>query len=270
MLHCTPIDYALRLQEAERSHEQIAQISRGEPAMSIGDGYDIQQSWIDLKLAEGRRVVGHKIGLTSKAMQSAAQIDEPDYGVLLDDMLYSDGDELPYVRFIEPRIEVELAFTLKSSLPGKDCTVLDVLRATEYVMPALEVIDARIERFDADSGSPRTVNDTISDNAASAAVILGGRAVEPTEVDLRWVSALCYRQGVIEETGVAAGVLNHPAAGVSWLARKLAAHDVELEPGHIVLSGSFTRPISVRSGDVYHVDYGLLGSVACRFAPAPA
>ena len=144
-------------------------------------------------------------------------------------------------------------------------TLFDVLAATEYVTPAVEIIDARIEQFDRETKAPRKVFDTISDFAANAGIVLGGRPVRPDAVDLRWVGALLYRNGVIEETGLAAGVLNHPANGVAWLADKIAPHDEQLNPGDVVLAGSFTRPVTGAAGDSFHVDYGPLGAVAFRF-----
>jgi 2-oxo-hept-3-ene-1,7-dioate hydratase len=257
---------AKRLNQAEKSRQQIRQISLDHPEMTIEDAYAIQKEWVGLKLAEGRVLKGHKIGLTSKAMQASSQIDEPDYGALLDDMFFDDGCDIPTDRFIVPRIEVELAFVLAKPLRGPNCTLFDVYNATDYVIPALELIDARCHNIDPDTNRPRKVFDTISDNAANGAVILGGRPIKPRDLDLRWISALLYRNGVIEESGVAAAVLNHPANGVAWLANKLAPHNVELQPGQIILGGSFTRPVPARKGDVFHVDYGVMGSISCRFA----
>lgn len=266
MLNATEVHQsAERLDNAERSREQIRQISLSHPEMSIADAYAIQRAWVQIKLARGQRIIGHKIGLTSRAMQMASQIDEPDYGVLLDDMLWDDGGEIPRERLILPRVEVELAFILNRRLAGEQVTLLDVLDATRYVVPALEIIDARSEQLDRDTLRPRRVVDTIADNAANAGVILGGRPVRVDDLDLRWVGALLMRNGVIEETGLAAGVLNHPANGVAWLCRRLAAFDSGLEPGHIVLSGSFTRPVHAHAGDTFHADFGPLGSVGCRF-----
>ena len=233
--------------------------------MTIADAYAIQRAWIAMKLARGRTIKGHKIGLTSRAMQQSSQIDEPDHGVLLDDMFFRDGSDIPFARFIAPRVEVELAFVLGKRLAGKDCTVFDVLSATDYVTPAVEIIDARIEQFDRETRAPRKVFDTIADNAADAGIVLGGRPVKPMDVDLRWVSALLYKNGVIEESGVAAAVLNHPANGIAWLAGKLAAYGVALEAGQVVLAGSFTRPVTGQPGDNFHVDYGPLGAIAFRF-----
>lgn len=232
---------AQRLDQAEKQREQIRAISLDYPEITIEDAYAVQREWVRLKIAEGRTLKGHKIGLTSKAMQASSQISEPDYGALLDDMFFHDGSDIPTDRFIVPRIEVELAFVLAKPLRGPNCTLFDVYNATDYVIPALELIDARCHNIDPETQRPRKVFDTISDNAANAGVILGGRPIKPDELDLRWISALMYRNGVIEETGVAAGVLNHPANGVAWLANKLAPYDVQLEAGQIILGGSFTR-----------------------------
>ena len=256
---------AQRLNQAEKSREQIRQISLDHPEMTIDDAYAIQKEWVGVKIAEGRVLKGHKIGLTSKAMQASSQIDEPDYGALLDDMFFDDGCDIPTDRFIVPRIEVELAFVLAKPLRGPNCTIFDVYNATDYVIPALELIDARCHNVDPETNRPRKVFDTISDNAANGAVILGGRPIKPRDLDMRWISALLYRNGVIEESGAAAAVLNHPANGVAWLANKLAPHNVQLEPGQIILGGSFTRPVPARKGDVFHVDYGNMGSISCRF-----
>jgi len=263
----TTIDtLADRLDQAEKTRTQVGQFSLEHPGMTLEDGYAVSRAWVRRKLASGRKVIGHKIGLTSRAMQRSSNVTEPDFGTLLDDMLFADGTDIPCDRFIEPRVEVELAFILKEPLRGPGCTIYDVLNATDYVTPAIEIIDARIERIDKPTGTTRKVFDTISDNAANAGIVLGGRPVKPDAVDLRWVSALLYVNGVIEESGVAAAVLNHPANGPAWLANKLAAHGEWLEPGQIVLGGSFTAPIFARPGDSFHVDYGPLGTISVRFA----
>ena len=259
------VQAAALLDQAERSREQVGQFSLAHPEMTIADAYAIQRAWVARKIQGGRKLVGHKIGLTSRAMQVTSNITEPDYGALLDDMFFDEGSDIPINRFIVPRIEVELAFILGKPLKGPNVSVLDVLDATEWVIPALEIIDARIQQIDPQTGTTRNVFDTISDNAANAGVVMGGRAVRATEIDLRKVPAVLYRNGVIEESGVSAAVLNHPAKGVAWLANKLAAYDVTLEPGQIILSGAFTRPVSVHPGDTFHVDYDRLGCVACRF-----
>ena len=256
---------ARELDEAERSKVQLPQFSGRHPKMVLADAYAVQRAWMDLKCGRGRRAIGRKIGLTSRAMQRAVNITEPDHGLLLDDMLFPDGQDVPIDRFIEPRVEVELAFILSRRL---ECTtsLVDVLGAIDYVMPALEIIDARIMRVNPVDGTTRTVIDTISDNAANAGIVLGGRPVKPDAVDLRWIGAIMHRNGVIEETGLAAGVLNHPANGVAWLADRLGAYGEAIEPGEIILAGSFTAPVFAHRGDTFHVDYGPLGSISVRFA----
>lgn len=263
--HTTVSAVARRLDQAEKTGVQIRQISLDHPGITIADAYAIQREWIKLKLAEGRRIVGHKIGLTSRAMQMSSQIEEPDYGTLLDDMIFKDGTDIPCSQFIDPMVEVELAFILKDRLAGENVSLIEVLSATDYVIPAVEIIDARCHRVDPETGRPRKVMDTISDNAANVGIILGGRPVKPMDIDMRWVAALLFRNGVIEETGVAAGVLSHPANGIAWLAKKFAPFDVALEPGQIILAGSFTRPVKVRPGDTFHFDYGTLGAISARF-----
>jgi 2-oxo-hept-3-ene-1,7-dioate hydratase len=257
---------ARQLYEARRSRTQLRQFSKQHPGMTIADAYAIQREWVRLELADGRTIKGRKIGLTSRAMQQASQIDEPDYAPLMDDMFFAGGGDIPIERFIAPRIEVELAFILGKPLAGPGVTLFDVLSATEYVSPAVEIIDARIEPFDRETKEPRKVFDTISDFAANAGIVLGGRPVRPMELDLRWVGALLHKNGVVEETGLAAAVLNHPATGVAWLANKIAPYDERLDVGDVVLAGSFTRPVAGKAGDSFHVDYGPLGTIAFRFA----
>jgi 2-oxo-hept-3-ene-1,7-dioate hydratase len=256
---------AAELHQSEKSRTQVEHFSKRFPGMTVEDGYAVSRAWVRMKIAEGRQVRGHKIGLTSRAMQVSSQIDEPDYGTLLDDMFFEPG-EIPTSRFIAPRVEVELAFVLKDRLKGPQVELEDVLAATDCVIPAIEIIDARIEQFDRHTKAMRKVYDTISDNAANAGIILGGKKVHPREVDLPWCGAILRQNGVVEETGLAAGVQGHPAIGVAWLARKLAPWGESLEAGQVVLAGSFTRPVAAKRGDVFDADYGPLGRFEFRFA----
>lgn len=256
---------ARKLYDARKTRTQLRHFSKEFPQMTIDDGYGIQREWVKLELADGRKIRGRKIGLTSRAMQQASQITEPDYAPLMDDMFFETGTEIPIERFIAPRIEVELAFILNKPLQGPGITLFDVLRATEYVTPALEIIDARIEQFDRETRAPRKVFDTIADFAANAGIVLGGRPFKPDSADLRWVGALLHKNGVIEESGLAAAVLNHPATGVAWLANKIAPYDEQLREGDVVLGGSFTRPTTAVRGDVLHADYGPFGNITFRF-----
>ena len=258
-------ELARRLDQSEKSRIQVRQFSLEYPGITIEDAYAIQREWVAMKLAAGRRIVGHKIGLTSKAMQYASNISEPDYGSLLDDMVFETGASIPAGRFIVPRVEVELAFILARPLAGPGCTLADVLAATEWVVPAVEIIDARIQQIDPETKVTRKVTDTISDNAANAGIVLASRRLKPGDADLRWISALCLRNGEIEVSGVAAAVLNHPANGVAWLANKLAPFGTGLEAGEIVLGGSFVSPVPARPGDAFHIDFGAHGSIDCQF-----
>ena len=254
-----------QLEEAEQTKKPIQHISKRYPEMTVSDAYSIQRAWVNLKLKSGRRRIGWKIGLTSRAMQRSAGISEPDYGQLLDNMLLWSGSRINARDFIVPRIETELAFQLKSELKGPNCSLFDVLSATEWVTPCLELIDARVEIQDSESGERRKVLDTISDNAANAAIILGGTPVRPGEVDLTRVAATLNRNEVIEDSGVAEAVLTHPGHGVAWLANKIADYGEQLDAGSIVLSGSFTSPIEARPGDTFYANYGKLGVITIGF-----
>ena len=247
------------LAEADRTRGMIPRITARHPEATIDDSYAIQAMWRDRVIAAGRRLVGRKIGLTSKAMQQATGITEPDYGVMFEDTVHRSGAEIDAAAFSNVRVEVELAFVLKKPLAGPGCTLEDALDAIDYAVPALEVLNSHIEL------EGRTIVDTIADNAAYGAMVLGDVHRRPDEIDLRWVPGVLSRNGEIEETGVAAGVLGHPATGVAWLADKLAQHGTRLEAGEIILAGSFTRPMWVKAGDEVLCDYGPMGTITCRF-----
>lgn len=243
---------------AEQNAKQATLLSETFPHIKIEDSYAISSIVAQRKIKAGAKLIGHKVGLTSKAMQASSKIDEPDYGHLLDNMMIAEGSKVEHKRFCKPRVEVELAFVLGKPLKGPGIGLVDVLRATDYVVPALEIVDARLV-------DQRKIFDTVADNGAAAGLVLGGRPVKPMDVDLRWVSALMYRNSDIEETGVAAGVLGHPALGVAWLANKLGQHGVTLEAGHVILAGSFTRVVFAQKGDTLFGDFGPLGSVCVQF-----
>lgn len=257
---------ANRLFTAEQSRVQTGLLSIMHPQMTMDDAYAVQAAFVAKRHALGRKTIGWKIGLTSKAMQSALNITTPDSGVLMDDMAFEDGATIPADRFIQPRIEAELAFILKSPLQGPGVKVTDVLTATDYILPALEILDTRILRVDPASGKSRTIVDTISDNAANAGIVTGGRAMRPDAFDPRWAGAIVMRNGEVEETGLGAGVLNEPALAVAWLANRLGQYGQRIDAGQIVLSGSFIRPIEARHGDTILADFGPMGTVGCHFA----
>ena len=264
----TPEDHARAaadLLAAEKSRSQIGLLTLRHPEMGMDDAYEVQNAIHRTKLAEGRRVIGWKIGLTSKAMQYALNIDIPDSGILFDDMLFDTGATVPAGRYIQPRIEAEIAFVMKHALGGADITRADVLAATDYVTPSIEILDTRIQRVDPETGKARTVFDTISDNAANAGIVLGRERHAVENFDLRWVGALTFRNGEIEETGLGAGVLNDPVESVVWLARRMAQYGQSIEPGQVILSGSFIRPVECPPGADIHADFGPFGSVDIAF-----
>lgn len=247
------------LAAAEHERRTVPLLTARYSDMTVADAYAVQNEWRRRGIAAGRRPVGRKIGLTSKVMQEATGITEPDYGAIFADMVFENGSVIEHAQFGNVRIEVELAFVLADDLAGPDITIFDVLRATEYVVPAVEILCSRIEM------EGRTIVDTISDNAAMGAMVYGGTPVGPADVDIRRVSALVYRNEIIEDSGVAAAVLNHPATSVAWLANKLAEHSDRLAAGEIILAGSFTKPMWVHPGDTIWVDYNELGTISCRF-----
>jgi len=253
------------LDQAERTRLQTGLLSLKHPQMTMDDSYAIQSAWVKKKIAAGRKPIGWKIGLTSKAMQYALNINIPDSGVLFDDMIFEDGATVPADRFIQPRIEAELAFVMKAPLRGPNVSIFDVLNATDYVTPALEILDTRILRVDPDTKKARTIVDTISDNAANAGIVTGGRAVRPDQIDMRWMGAIVSRNAEVEETGLGAGVLNQPARGIAWLANRLSHYGDGIEAGQIVLAGSFIRPVEARHGDTINADFGPYGTIACHF-----
>jgi len=246
------------LLNADKEKKQAVQLSVTYPHITIEDAYAISTAVAQHRIKAGAKLIGHKVGLTSKAMQASSQINEPDYGHLLDTMMIADGAKVPHASYCLPRVEIELAFILGKPLKGPGIGLVDVLRATEYVVPAIEIVDARLQ-------NPRKIFDTVADNGAAAGIVIGGRPIKPMDVDLRWVGGIMYRNSEIEETGLAAGVLGHPALGVAWLANRLGMNGVTLEAGHLVLAGSFTRVVFANKGDTLHGDFGPLGGVAVQF-----
>jgi 2-oxo-hept-3-ene-1,7-dioate hydratase len=258
-------ELATRHEWARREVKPIDPITVEHPDLTIDDAYVVQQAWVDMQIADGAALVGRKIGLTSRAMQQQMKIDEPDFGALLDYMIMPSGVQLRHADFVDPKLEVEVAFVIGDRLSGDSVTIDEVLAATEYIQPALELIDARSYRVHPDTKRARTIVDTIADNAADAGVILGGDKIKPTDVDMRWIGAIFSCNGVVEETGLAAGVLGHPANGIAWVARRIAPYGLAIEPGQIILAGSFTRASATRPGDEFVADYGQFGTVTCSF-----
>ncbi|MCH4813717.1 2-oxo-hepta-3-ene-1,7-dioic acid hydratase [Vreelandella neptunia] len=247
---------------AEKNREQIGLLSLKYPDMTLDDAYAIQAAQLEKKAEH--RVIGWKIGLTSKVMQDALGIDTPDSGVLYDYMRFDTGAVIPRDHFIQPRIEAEIAFVMKAPLEG-EVTREEVLAATDYVVPSLEILDTRIVRKDDRTGQARVIFDTVSDNAANAGIVLGKEQHSPEAFDLRWVGSIVKKDGDVVATGLGAGVQDDPVTGLVWLARRMATYGQRIEPGQVVLSGSFIGPVECPSGSDIEADFGSFGMVKLRF-----
>ncbi|WP_067179425.1 2-keto-4-pentenoate hydratase [Microtetraspora niveoalba] len=252
-----------RLWAAERDREPIAPLTESYPDIDVVDAYEIQLVNIRRRLAGGARVYGHKVGLSSLVMQKMMGVDEPDYGHLLDTMVLSQDTPVDTAAYCYPRIEVEIGYVLGATLPGEGCTEQDVLAATEYIVPSIELIDSRITDWKIG------LADTIADNASSAGVLLGEARISPKELDPSGIEAVLYSVGASGESEIARGntdaVLGNPTTAVAWLARKVASFGVTLEAGHVILPGSCTRAVDARPGDVFRAEFAGLGSVTARF-----
>jgi 2-keto-4-pentenoate hydratase len=252
-------ELAADLAQAERSREPIAPLTSAYPDIDVVDAYEIQLINIRQRVAEGARVLGHKVGLSSLAMQQMMGVDEPDYGHLLDEMQVFEDTPVKSGRYLYPRVEVEVGFILAADLPGAGCTEDDVLAATEALAPSIELIDTRITDWEI------ALCDTIADNASSAGFVLGEARVSPRELDVKSIDAVLTRNGEVVTEGRSDAVLGNPVTAVAWLARKVESFGVRLRKGDIVLPGSCTRAIDARAGDNFVADFAGLGSVRLSF-----
>lgn len=250
---------ATNLYEAERTRQPVAPLVETYPGLTQDDAYAIQRVLIDRKLEEGARIVGHKIGLTSLAMQQLLGVDQPDYGHILDTMIVADGAALQREDLIAPRVEAEIAFVLAEELRGPGVNVARVVSATQYVFAALEVVDSRVKDWRIQ------LQDTIADNASSCRMVMGGRYVPIDDLDLRLVGLVLEKNGEIANTAAGAAVLGHPALAVAWLANKLAEFDTSLKEGQVILPGALSAMVTVQAGDQVRATFDHLGSVSVRF-----
>ena len=250
---------AAELLAAEASCRPIEPLTATNPGLTVEDAYRIQLAGIEEKLARGSKVIGKKIGLTSKGMQQLLGVNEPDYGHLLDNMLLLEGEPCRREELLWPRVEGEMAFILKDTLRGPGVTIADVYRATEGIMPAFEIVDSRIRDWKI------KLPDTIADNASSARLVLGSRMVPIKDLDLRLIGMVLEKNGEMVSSGAGAAVWGHPAAAVAWLANKLAAYDIALEAGEIILSGAVTAAEDANAGDVFTVSFHGLGTLNLKF-----
>lgn len=250
---------AQELYDAEKGCYQIGMPTAANPGMTINDAYRIQLENIRKKVAQGEKVIGMKVGLTSKAMQTLLKVDEPDYGHLTDKMMVLEGAVCPMAELIQPKVEGELAFCLKKPLRGPGVTIADVYNATDWVVPAIEIVDSRIKDWKI------TLADTIADNGSSARFVLGGRMTPIGKVDMRLTGMTLEKNGELVNSGTCAEVWGNPAAAVAWLANKLAEFDIELKEGNIVLAGAVTAAIPAAQGDSFTVAFHGMGSVTVKF-----
>jgi 2-keto-4-pentenoate hydratase len=251
---------AAALWAAQEERRPIDPLTHTYPGIDVEDAYSIQLRNISRRLDCGDRVKGHKVGLSAKAMQQMLGVDEPDYGHLLESMFLFEADIVPVNRFLQPRVEIEVAFVLGRPLVGPGVTVADVVRATEFVLPSIEIVDSRVVDWRI------KLPDTIADNASSGAVVLGGNPTRLVDLDVRLIGATLRRNGELRETGASGAVLGNPAVAVAWLANKVAAFGVGLEPGHVIMPGSCTRMIPVGPGEQVWAEFDRLGHVTVCFA----
>ncbi|MEV6274291.1 2-keto-4-pentenoate hydratase [Nocardia sp. NPDC051832] len=254
------IQLADELEVAERDRVAIDPLVSRYSEIDVVDSYEIQLINIRRKLDGGAKVIGHKVGLSSLAMQQMMGVDEPDYGHLLDNMEVFEDKPVEAGRYLFPRVEVEVGFVLGADLPGEDCTEADVLAATVAYAPAIELIDSRIKDWKIG------LCDTISDNASSAGWVLGPERVAPGDIDIKAIDAVLTKNGAVVAEGRSDAVLGDPVIAVAWLARKVASFGVRLKAGDIVLPGSCTRAIDAHPGDSFHAEFAGLGSVRLRFS----
>jgi len=244
---------------AEKNRKPIPPLTDSDPGITVDEAYRIQLQVIEMKKSSGQVVVGKKIGITSRAMQTMLGVNEPDYGHILDGMVVMEGEQIRAADLIQPRIEGELAFILRDDLKGPGVTLADVIRCSEGVIPALEIIDSRIADWKI------KLPDTVADNASSARIVLGGKITPILGLDLRTVGMVLEKNGEVVATAAGAAVLGNPAQAVAWLANKLAVYGIMLRKGEVILSGSLTAAVPVNAGDFIRADFGLLGDVKIKF-----
>jgi 2-keto-4-pentenoate hydratase len=250
------------LHSAEVHRRPIAPLTQRFPEMSVVDAYRIQLINVADRVDNGAVVRGHKVGLSSRAMQQMMAVDEPDYGHLLSDMFVAENTPIDITTLCNPRVEVEVAFVLGEALPVPGCTVADALRCTAFVLPALEIIDSRIQDWNVD------LRDTVADNASSGLVVLGGQRTTLDGLDLHTVGAVLRRNSCVVATGASGAVLGNPVTALAWLANTVHRFGVILEAGHVILPGSFTRAYDVSAGQTVTAEFDRIGSVTTRFDAA--
>ncbi len=253
------VKFSEHLAQAEIERRGVLPITELDSNITVEEAYQVQLYTIQKKIEAGQRIVGKKIGLTSLAMQELLGVDQPDYGHLLDGMVVENGGQISLDRVLQPRVEAEIAFVLKKDLVGPRVTVMDVMQATDFVLPALEIVDSRIADWKI------KLQDTIADNASSGLYVLGGKPLCVDQLDLAQVGMVFYKNGEIMNTGVGAAALGHPATCVAWLANKLFEFGINLKAGEVILSGALSAAVNAEPGDLFHARFAHLGEVSVRF-----
>lgn len=251
--------WAAHLAEAEKNRLGVAPLTKLNPEITIDEAYQVQLHTIEGRVAAGEKIVGKKIGLTSLAMQQMLGVDQPDYGHLLDGMIIDNGGEISTNQVLQPKVEGEIAFILKKDLKGPNVTVIDVLAATDYVVPALEIVDSRVKDWKI------KLEDTVADNASSGLYVLGDKKLPIDGLDLAQMGMVLYKNGKMVNTGVGAAALGHPATCVAWLANKLADYGITLKAGEVILSGALSAAVVGEPGDYFQARFAHLGEVNVRF-----
>ncbi|KKK39130.1 2-keto-4-pentenoate hydratase [Mesobacillus campisalis] len=250
---------AAALLEAENAKEPIDPFTSSAEDISVDDAYQIQLEQIRHKVDNGAVIVGKKIGLTSKVMQDMFNVSQPDYGHILDSMMYKNGETISLEQFIQPKVEFEIAFVLKRDLKGPNVTIEDVIEATDYVVPAIEIIDSRIKDW------KFKFEDTVADNGSSAGAILGGQPVQLNDIDLPSVGMTVYKNGELLDSATGSAVMGNPLNAVAWLANALSSYDISLNKGEVILSGALSAAVPIEDGDSFTADFAHLGSVSAAF-----
>ncbi|WP_308259503.1 2-keto-4-pentenoate hydratase [Pseudonocardia sp. H11422] len=253
-------DLADELWEADRTAVAVVPLTERHPALELADAYAVQTVNIDRRVAAGERVIGRKVGLTSRPMQEMLGVDEPDFGVLTDRMIVEDGDLIDLTRLVAPRVEAELAFVMERDLAGPGVTTGGALAAIAGALPAVEIVDSRVAEWKI------KLVDTVADNASSGRLVLGGRMRPVDELDLRLLGVVVSRHGQLIDTGAGAAALGNPARCVAWLANKLGSFGAGLKAGDVVLPGAVHRMVPVQPGDVFRAEFAHLGAVTVRFS----
>jgi 2-keto-4-pentenoate hydratase len=252
-------EYATLLADAEKTGVGVSPLTSIDPTLTVTEAYHIQLENIQRKVEQGQKVMGKKIGLTSLAMQKLLSVDEPDYGHLLDRMVVDNGGKISIEKVLQPKVEAELAFVLKKDLIGPNITTLDVLQATDYIVPALEIVDSRVKDWKI------KLPDTIADNASSGFYVLGERKVKVDEINLELLGMVLSKNNEMVNTGVGAAALGNPATCVAWLANKLSEFGIPLKAGEVILSGALSAASDASAGDTFSARFAHLGEVSVHF-----